>query len=199
MSNLTAEQQQNFNDRLKELGMNPSQVIDKLNTADGPIVFSHDPKESTITPHLFNVNSVEDVKRLAGNSDQDYDNGVIEHHHQKLPEWDAKKNDLLPEDLEPEDNNNIRQAHIAYVYGDSKRVKSYKQIIEKHNYPMQVAAFAANNIEATAANSPVLIKADNGAANIGTLTIYEGGSISFAGDTVVTIQNMVKSDTTGPS
>jgi len=195
LQNLSAEQQDAFHKRLKEFQMNPSQVVPRIssNTHSGPIVLSADPASSTIPPHILTLASVDEVKRLAGNADEEFESGRLQSHHEPLPEWPQHLNDSATSQLTPQQNQLVHKAHIAYVYGNSKNVASYKPIIEKLNYPLKVATFAVEDMCVDASNSPVIISSRIG-VDIGTLTIYPGGQIKFESDIAITIQKMVKMD-----
>ena len=197
LSDLTPEQQQAFHDRLKELRMDPSKVLKEITpqTHKGPLVLSADPKKSSVPPHIVTVASLDEVKRLAGNPDEDYENGIMEHHHEALPEWSAEMNDKDPSELKAEENRRIEAAEHGYLYGHSKRFASYKPIIEKHKYPAQFAVFAAEDVCVDASNSPFLIKAESG-HNYGTFTVCEGGSIQFEANAVITVQKFINSTAT---
>lgn len=197
LSDLTNEQQQAFHDRLKELRMHPSQVIPKITpeTHQGPIILHANPKLSSVVPHIVVVSSLDEVKHLAGNPDEHFENGLMLEHHEVQPEWPADKNDRDPAELLAEDNNRINAAEMAYIYGYSKRHESYKAIIERHKYPATFAVFAAEDVCLDATNSPLIIQSES-AHNYGTVTICEGGSIQFETNAVMTVQKMVKSTAT---
>lgn len=197
LSDLSPAQQQAFHDRLKELRMDPSKVVPKITpeTHKGPVVLSADPKKSSVPPHIVTVTSLDEVKRLAGNPDEDYVKGVIQEHHEIQPAWPAGKNDKDPSELKPEENRRIQAAEYAYLYGNSKHHRSYKAIIEKHKYPVDFAVFAAEDICLDSRNSPLIISSES-AHNYGTMTICEGGSIKFEANAVMTVQKMVKSTAT---
>ena len=141
------------------------------------------------------VTSLDEVKRLAGNPDADFENGVMAEHHEIQPEWPAHLNGKEPSELTAEDNRRINAAEIAYIYGNSKHHQSYKAIIEKHRYPADFAVFAALDVCLDATNSPLVIKSE-GAHNYGTITICEGGSIKFESNAVLTVQRMIRSPAT---
>lgn len=195
LADLSAEQQQAFRDRLKELQMDPAKVVKSITpvTSKGPVVLSADAKESHVEAHLVTVNSLDDVKRLAGNPDGDYESGKMAEHHPKFELWPEHKNGLAAEELSAEENNRINDAELAYIYGNSKHVKSYKSIIESHKYPATFAVFAVEDICLDASNSPMVIKSES-AHNYGTLTICAGGSIKFEANAVLTVQKMVRSN-----
>jgi hypothetical protein len=193
LSDLMPEQQKAFHDRLKELQMDPSRVLAKIapETHSGPIVLSADPTESSVEPHIVTVTSLDEVKRLAGNPDSDFENGVLAEHHEIQPPWPAALTGRAASELTAEQNRQIHAAEIAYIYGNSKHHQSYKAIIEQHKYPADFAVFAAEDVCLDASNSPLIIKSES-AHNYGTLTICEGGSIKFEANAVLTVQKMVK-------
>lgn len=197
LSDLTPEQQNAFHERLKELRMDPSKVVKQVShkTHPGPITLSADPAVSSISPHMVTVTSLDELKRLAGNPDADFENGTINSHYDKQEPWPAELNGKTKRELTPEQNRRIHAAYIAYVYGHSKHHESYKTIIEQHYYPQDFAVFAAEDVCIDANNSPFIIKTDS-AHNYGTLTICEGGSIKFEANAVMTVQVMIKSTAT---
>lgn len=195
LSDLTPEQQQAFHDRLKELGMDRSQVVAEISprTHQGPVYLSPDPEVTAVKPHILTLSSIAEVKRLAGNADADFESGLLEYHHPEFPEWPVERNGLNPQDLTPEENRRIVNAEIAYVYGHSGRVASYRNIIDRHKFPAKFAAFAVEDICLDASNSPLVITAES-LHVFGTVTICQGGSIRFEANATVTVQRMVKSD-----
>jgi hypothetical protein len=199
LSDLSPEQQQAFNDRLKELGMGPSQVVPSISpkTHPGPVIFSADPEISTIPPHVVTVNSLDEVKRIAGNPDSHYESGTLQQHHDIFEDWPTEKNEKSPSELEAHENQRIIAAEMGYIYGHSKHYESYKTIIEKHKYPARFAVFAAEDV-CVDANNPLYIKSE-GAYNFGTVTICQGGSIIFEANATMTVQLMIKSNATSCS
>jgi len=195
LSDLSADQQQAFWDRLKELGMDPSQVVASITpqTHQGPVLLSPDETRSAVPPHFLTLASVDDVKRLAGNVDEDYANGVLENHHAEFPEWPENRVELDRRELTPEENRRLVAAEVAYVYGDSRRLKGYRAALDRHKFPVRVVAFAVEDICLDATNSPLTVTADS-LHNFGTVTICDGGWIQFDANATVTIQKLVKSD-----
>lgn len=200
LSDLTPQQQDAFWTRLKELRMDPSQVVPRIcsKTFKGPVTLSINPERSTIKPHIVTVTSLDEIKRLAGNADADFESGLLTEHHDIQPEWPQELNDRAPTDLTPEQNRQITAAEIAYIYGYSPRHASYKTIIERHKFPVDIAVFAAEDICIDASNSPFIIDS-NSAHTYGTITICAGGQLKFAASTDITVQRMIKSTNTSCS
>lgn len=197
LSDLTQEQQDAFHQRLKELRIDPSQVVPKITPAThpGPVTLSADPAKSTIPPHIVTLTSIDEVKRLAGNADADFESGAMARHHEPLPEWPAELNGRAPSELAAEHNRRIGAAEIGYIYGYSKDFESYKTIIEQHKFPVDFAVFAAEDVCIDATNSPFIIGSDSG-HNYGTMTICEGGYLKFEANATLTVQKMVRSSAT---
>ena len=171
--------------------MSPEQVIKRIDsgTHSGPMTLSADPASSTFKPHTLTISSLDEAKRLAGNADSLFEKGLMKERALDIPEWPTSKNDKDRAALTPAENQLINRAHKAYLYGHSKRVASYKSIIEQQNYPVEVAALAVEDLCLDASNSPFVV-ATKGGVNIGTLTICDGGWIKVEADANFTVQVM---------
>jgi hypothetical protein len=190
---LNAEHQSNFNNRLKELGMDPSHVVPELRTGDtpGPTYLSNHPDfESAIPPRSLTIDTVDDLKRLAGVPDADYEAGLMETHHEPLEAWPQEKNAHAREDLSVEENERVRQALITHVYGHSETVASYRDVLNNHFFPMEGAVFAVLDVTVDPGH-PLVLKGNNHAYDFGTVTIKKGGQIIFETDATMTCQRMV--------
>jgi hypothetical protein len=190
---LTEEQQKKFEKRLKELGLNPSHVVPELRTGatPGPTYLSNNPDiESAIPPQILTFTSLDEVKRLGGIPNGDYTSGRIEEHHKALPPWPEVKNNLMPEDLTAEENRNIAGALLRYVYGNSEKFKSYKTIIEKHVFPLEIAAFAVENVIVDPEH-PLILTGSIHTYVFGIVTIKPGGQIICEVDADMTCQKMI--------
>jgi hypothetical protein len=190
-TDLSSEQRQAFEKALKEYRVHPDNVIRSISpqTHSGPIVTSVDPKASTLLPTLVTVSSLDEVKRLAGNADADYSNGLMQENHEELDEWPAELNAMAEADLTAEQRTVIEKAEMGYIYGNSRKFQSYKHIIEKTKYPATFAIFAVEDLCLDASNSPYVVKSDS-AHVFGTVTLCEGGSFKFEAGAVVTCQKM---------
>jgi hypothetical protein len=193
MPELTPEQQQGFDDRLREMGMDPSHVVPSLRTGDtpGPTYLSNHPdQESEIPPHPMTIDNVDDLKRLAGVPDEEYDAGRLEHHHDELEEWPQDKNEHAPQDLSAEENQQVHHALTTHVYGHTERVASYKAVVNNHFFPMDAVAFAVLDVTVDPEH-PLVLTGNNQAYNFGIVTIKAGGQIIFQSDATMTCQSMV--------
>lgn len=197
LSELAQEQQEAFHERLRELRLDPSKVVKKITpeTHRGPVVLSADPRISSVPPTIVTVVSLDEVKRIAGNSDEHYEKGLMADHHEALPPWPAEKNHMDPSQLTAEENNLINAAEMGYIYGNSKNFSSYKTIIEKHKYPARFAVFAAEDVCIDSTNTPLIITSES-AHNYGTVTICQGAQIVFEANATMSVQKMIKSTAT---
>lgn len=187
-----------FEERLREFGLDPSDALDTVppDGYDKPFVLSGDPAESFLPSQHFTIRNVDEAKRLGGNSDGDYESGAMEEHHVIPRPWPEERNDVVDDDLSPDERAGIRQAHLAYIYGYSPRVASYRDVINKLYYPMDATAVTAGVLNVTTA-----ITLKNEAYVFGNVTIYKNGSITFgdpAGSFTVT-GTLSRSDATGPT
>jgi hypothetical protein len=190
---LSSEHQSNFDNRLRELGLDPSHVVPELRTGDtpGPTYLSNHPDfESAIPPRPLTIDSVDDLKRLAGIPDSDYERGLMESHHEPLEDWPAGKNSHAREDLSVEENERVRQALVTHVYGHSETVASYRDVLNNQFFPMEAATFAALDVTVDPGH-PLILKGNNHAYDFGKVTIKRGGQIIFETDAVMTCQVMV--------
>lgn len=194
---LTTEQRKAFENDLKKFGIPPDRVVANITpeTHPGPVTLSADPKTSTIPPVMLSVNSVDEVKRLAGHPDAEFEDGTREDvmNGAELPDWPEELNDADPSELTPEQNRQIEQASRAYIYGHSGKVQSYKSIIEKHKFPTKLATFAAENVCIDSSNSPFVIDSDSGHV-YGTMTICASGTLKFEANATMSVQNLIKSN-----
>lgn len=92
--NLSPEEQQDFAERLKEIGLDASHVVAELITGStsGATILSDDPEiESAIQPVMLVVHSLDEAKRLVGNADALLGNGDVVDPHAPLPAWSIEK------------------------------------------------------------------------------------------------------------
>ena len=193
MPELSDEQRKNFEDRLRELGMDPSQVVPELRTdaTPGPTYLSNDPDvESEIEPQTLTIDDVDHLKKIAGIPDEEYDNGEIPHHHDPIAEWPAGKNDHAPADLSVEENDRVRQALIHHVYGHSEKVASYREVLNNQFFPMEAAVWAVEDVTVYPGH-PLVLKGNNQGHDFGIVTIKPGGQIIFESDATMTCQKMI--------
>lgn len=198
-SDLTDSQQTAFRARLAQAGIDPGDVAAYVgpDTHPGQLRASLDPAESTIRPHLLQVHDVDELKELAGIPDAHYENGLMQEHHRIPEEWPQDRGEVTLQSLTAPERNAIHQAHLVWLYGNSARVATYKDVINATEYPRTIPVFAAEELVITASNSPFVITTESGHV-YGLVTIYAGGSILFEGNVDFSCQRMVKTDDSGP-
>ena len=192
MPDLTPEQQQNFDDRLREMGMDSSHVVPSLRTGDTPgptYLCNHPDYDTEIAQRSLTVDNVQDLKRLAGLPDEE-SAGTMDHLHEGIEPWPQHKNEHTPQDLSPEENQQVHDAFTAHVFGNSERVASYETVVNNHYFPMEAATFAVLDVTVDAGH-PLILTGNNQAHNYGTVTIKPGGRIIFGSDATMTCQQMV--------
>jgi hypothetical protein len=195
-NSLTTEQKDNFEKRLQEMGFPRSRVVPKLKTGDTPgpsYLSSHPDVPSEIAPHMITVDSLAALRNLGGIADSHYLRGAIEEHHEVPSPWPKKKNHLKSHELTPEENRSIRQAFFVQMYGNSERVKSYETIIENHHFPIEIAAFAAEEVVVDA-DHPLILEGPTHIYNFGVVRIKKGGQIICGADVEMTVQKMIRED-----
>lgn len=200
-ADLSVEQQQAFRDRLALAGIDPADVLKRVGptTHPGQLIASADPEVSTIKPHTMRVEDVDTLKALAGNPDEHYELRLIEEHHTIPDPWPEDRERPRRQDATPDERHRIHHAHLVWLYGNSKHVQSYRDVINDVEYPKLIPVFAAEELVITAENSPYQITAAESGHIYGEVVIYQGGSIQFEGNVDFNCQKMIKSDQTGPS
>ena len=200
LSDLPDEQQAAFRARLAQAGIDPADVVAYVgpDTHPGQLRASAEPGQSTITAHLMEVATVDELKVMTGIPDEHYTSGRMQEHH-RIPEpWPSDRMLTSARDATPQQRNEIHHAQLVWLYGNSARVESYRDVINATDYPKTLPVFAAEELVITAENSPYVITGDSGHI-YGLVTIYAGGSIAFEGNVDFDCQRMVKSDEPGPA
>ncbi|PWK11602.1 hypothetical protein [Tumebacillus permanentifrigoris] len=204
MANLTEYQLQKRNQFLQELGLDESAITQGVVQAEGEGTFylsTRPEHNSVIKPHFVTVQTVDDLKRLGGIPDAVYANRVMEEHHAIPQEWSAEKNDLALTDLTREDEENIGKAYNAYLYGNSEKVQSYREIIQKKFFPMQMPVFLANDLVVNAGQTYVVTsQGSTQPVGVGfdSVTVNTGGTIVNLANATWKVQNFTASgDGTG--
>ncbi len=162
-------------------------------------MLSADAAVSAIPPHMKRIENVDEMKAVTGNQDAHYETGLLAEHHTIPSPWPEDRTEVDEDELTPEERATIHHAHLVWLYGNSKSVSSYRDVINALEYPRDIPVFAALDVDITAANSPYVIDADDSGHIYGTVTIYDGGSIQFNGNVDLNCQQMVQSDQSGPA
>jgi hypothetical protein len=141
-----------------------------------------------VKPRMITVKNVDDAKRFAGVPDEDY-NEELSKYFDILPPCPGEYNKLAPGDLEPRHKQDIKRAMISYIYGNSQKVKSYKDIINKVHFPMKVPLLTGGDL--TVYTGQIM----NCQANIvyETITVYQGGQLNCTDSINIQAKNLVQS------
>lgn len=191
---LISSQKQNFENRLTQMGLKPAHVVPEIKTGEtqGPTILSSHPDfDSAVPPQMLSIATLKELRKLGGIPDQNYVQGKYDGHPEVPSEWPEEKSGHRVGDLSPEENQNIRKAFVAYIYGHSDRVKSYEKVIENNYFPLKVAAFAARNVVVDPEH-PLILKGQAQVYNFGVVTVKPGGQIQCEADVEMTVQKMVK-------
>ncbi|MCG7409289.1 hypothetical protein MH117_17870 [Paenibacillus sp. ACRRX] len=153
-------------------------------TTSGTTYISADPAlPSVVKPVYVTINSVDEFKEFGGNPDHLYTSGVMQEHHNVADDWPAAKTSLAYSELSPHEKAAICHAYTAYIYGNSQKVQSYRDVIQKHYFPAQLAVLAAEDVVVKSGDQ--LILSGDGDAPItysfNTITVEAGGQIINTG------------------
>jgi len=166
-----------------------------ITTANGPTYISAHPEHnSVIQPTFVTVPSIDDFKEFGGNADELYATNQLDVHHAPLGEWDASRTEVPYSELTPQEKADLCHAYKTYIYGHSQTVQSYKDALQKHYFPTQLAVLAAQDVVVTPGNP--LILAGNGdqpaSFSFGTITIEPGGQIINQANATLLVDNLVQ-------
>ncbi|MCQ0090813.1 hypothetical protein FGD77_03390 [Roseovarius sp. M141] len=159
----------------------------------GAMVVSADPGQDNLDSKLVEVNSIAELKAIGGIADSHFKTAGDKHIN--YPEAQLKTD--VPEAIgraradscalesliHPDDEATINQAMMAYVHGDSSKVKGFEDVINALKFPTQILVTVGEDITVTKDN-PLIIgqdspHVDGGKAVFGTVTVEEGGQIQI--------------------
>ncbi|WP_377805703.1 hypothetical protein ABNQ38_03400 [Azospirillum sp. A29] len=169
-------------------------------THKGPMVISSDPSEDNLGSKLVTLQSVQQLKDIAGISDDHFaanphaDRSVryptqpVQTDFDKAIERARNDNCALESLIHPADQKTIGQAMMAFIHGDSQKVKAFEPVINALRFPNQVLLTTGQDITVTPGN-PLVIGPNSpyvtqdpvlGAVAIfGTVTVQQGGQIQI--------------------
>lgn len=163
------------------------------NSHKGAMVASADPGQDNLSSRLVEVNSIAELKAIGGIADSHFKTAGDKHVNYPearmktdLPEAIGRAradNCALESLIHPDDDAIINQAMMAYVHGDSSKVKDYEDVINALKFPAQILVITGEDITVTKDN-PLIIGKDSphvqgGKAVFGTVTVEEGGQIQI--------------------
>ncbi|CAH1195778.1 hypothetical protein PAECIP111893_00756 [Paenibacillus plantiphilus] len=177
-----------------------------INTGDTPgptYISAHPDHDSVIKPTYVTIQNIDEFKQFGGNPDEVYHNNLMAEHHAPLAACDAALTSLPYSDLSVTQKSDLCQAYQTYIYGNSQNVQSYKDALQKHFFPAQLAVFAAQDVVVTKDNP--LILSGNGdqpaSFSFGTVTIQPGGQIINQANATLLADNLIQQtdNTTQPT
>lgn len=158
----------------------------------GPMKVSADPNLDNLNSRLITVNSVEELKQIGGIADAQFKKG--NDRHLNYPDdvnpdianaiARAKSDNCALESLiAPHDLTKIDAAMLAFVNGNSEKVKAYESVINALKFPAQILVTAGEDITVTP-STPLVIGENSpyvhgGLALFGTVTVEPGGQIQI--------------------
>lgn len=103
------------------------------------------PSDSHAT--FFPVENVALQKHLGGISDEVYRQGLLADHVVTPDVWDSRCNSFTATaGLTTQQKHAICQAHSAFIFGNSRQVASYEQIVNLVHYPCHLAIFSGKQL-----------------------------------------------------
>lgn len=159
----------------------------------GPMIASADPHDDNLNSRLVKVNSIRELKNIGGIPDAQFRTGGDR--HISYPDAElrtdidtavqrAKSDDCALESLlDPLDLKTIDAAMLAYVNGDSNKVKGYEKAINALKFPGEILVTGGDDFTVTPSN-PLIIGENSpyvhgGVALFGTVTVEPGGQIKI--------------------
>jgi len=181
---LSEVQQKGFNACNARLGFKAGEVS-KLPTNNKKIVFSKDPKQSSVPPKMITVSNIDELMSLLDLPDHGSDEHI--NYPQALSIKAADK-------LTSNNEHQLRNMLNCCVAGDARKVSDNdKALIHNSLFPMNIAAFAVDSY--TVKSGEVLEIKDGTVTNIGTLTVEQGGQIKCDGTANLNCQNLIQNGT----
>ena len=194
---LTNEQKANFAKVNASFGLDPHEYTHtKEDVPSGNVVFSSDPIESDVKPHIVPVANIREMRKLL-NPNDDINEETIEHPKEMHPEHlglvkKALNKKELHASLTPELKDNLRKAAVAHVLGDPERVKSYEDTINALNFPGKVAVFASSDLNVPAGTTHTITGDSPVVLNYQKITVGAGAEIRVEVDANITSQIFVQ-------
>ncbi|MEJ2169422.1 MAG: hypothetical protein P8X90_28275 [Desulfobacterales bacterium] len=194
---LTAEQQKNYEAQMKKFGLSPrseavydhARLVAAKRGKAGPVVLSSDEAKSHVKPNYITINSLDEIKSLIGVADNAFESGQRSEAIFDLPPPLPKgKKRKAQAQLTEEERQTINRAAEHYIFGHSKRTRSYKTAFESLRMPMRVAAFASENITVTKDRPYRITGPDPVVLTAGVITMEAGSEIIVETEAHITAQ-----------
>jgi len=155
-----------------------------LSTGDfpGPMILSRDRNESAVEPVFIELKDIDEAKDLGGFPNSEFESGKLDIDLLPIPQAFSREVTPNPQPF----SQPICQAMQAYIYGDSKFVKSYRDVLNQLRFPLTLTVHEGEDI-VVKKDHPLIIK-DNGhgepfAVVYRKITVEPGGQIIWQGAT----------------
>ncbi len=197
MDSLNEEQKKAFAATNRRLGLDDFHCTDtgaRRRSSDGTVVFSSDPNESHVEPHIIEVASIAHLNELIGrpadSEFDDYPEPNKEETCQTVRRSKSKAN--LKESLSDNEKENIRKAAVAYLNGDPKKVEDYEEAINAAMFPGRAAAFTGSDLNVPDGTTHKITGSDPVVLNYGTITVGANAEIKVEVDANITAQKFIQ-------
>ncbi len=184
-------------DEIKELKLRVAQAASGQSLIrKTPIVMTNNNATSQVEPRFIIVENVAELKRIGGIPDARYDEGW--EHGITMPQPPTKATLATQNPYHPD----VCAALRVFMYGDSRTVAAYEDLINELRFPMAVANFVAQDVIVTK-DSPLVFRDDEGLGNpisvtFKKVTVYAGGQIIWEAPGKMTCDEMVFKASAGP-
>lgn len=132
-----------------------------IHTADykGGFIISYKESRNTLLPrNELEFSNVDELKSVVGNADEMFEKQYMTYEQEELDVWE-KPDTVKREELNYKEVSLLCKAMQQYIYGNSKRVESYREAINHIYFPMKVNVFLAEDVYVSA-DSPLIVEGD---------------------------------------
>lgn len=140
------------------------------------------------------INTQEELTQLLGIASEDTVQSVEGSAPSISAPWPTEKNTVPVRELNQQDEKQLRQALLATVTGQGYQVSSYREILNKRYFPMQVGVCTGDDI-VVQANSPLVLNPqghDLLIVNHNSITLEPGAEIQVEGPVAIYVQTFTK-------
>ena len=159
----------------------PSKGSLRTDTKKGEFLLSPDSSLNNGSPPVIcEIDSIQKLKKLTGCDDSLFDLGVFSSEELEFPVWDSTYDHTVWKDLPARWKAILCRACQAYIYGDSRKVAAYEDVLNRKYFPMKIACFTGESIVVTK-DHPLII--DPGSSphpvvlHYDSITLEEGAKI----------------------
>lgn len=148
--------------------------------------------EESFQPCLRTTNNLDQFKAWIGMSDSLFEQGVFSQTEDlPLKSWTPKPVTDKSK-LTPTEQQEIERASYNYIFGNSKLVESYKEIVETLHAPFEIAVCAIKKVVIEPGSSLIIQGSRPAVLIFGELEIIEDGQVKIYAPTNMTVQKLCK-------